>query len=316
MNRMIRPAPRTLVIVAVAAGLMVAGVVAVSSLAVARSRPVRPHLAESRIVQIAEHAAAAAGDRMPTLIQHSEGTRQRANAIASGDRVPGRRWSYLIAERGSFVLNSVSVPPGARAPRGSVLTLVVNAATGTVSDLGVSNRYPELAALGAVTTDLRQLRPGCLQKAPTRLPVELWPPARIRLAPRGATSIQLCRYSGLNAHPPLTLDRMRLLRASHLIAGLLDQLDRLPAPPSGTTACPADDSSQIVALLAYPHGRTVPVSVGLTGCRSVTNGTVQRTASGFGTPPTFGPQLVRHLQQLLNNGASTPIEPIRVHHGH
>ena len=167
---MIRPASRTLVIVAVAAGLMVAGVVAVSSLAAARSRSDRPHLTESRIVQIAGRAAAAAGDRTPMLIQHSEGTRQRANAIASGDRVPGKRWSYLIAERGSFLLKNVSIPPGARVPQGGVLTLVVDAATGTVSDLGVSNQYPHLAALGAVTTDLRQLPPGCLQKAPTRLP--------------------------------------------------------------------------------------------------------------------------------------------------
>lgn len=313
---MSRPAPFTLVIVAVAAGLMVAGVVAVSSLAAARSRPGRPQLTERRIVQIAEHAAAAAGDGRPTLIQHSAGTRERANEIASGDRVPGKRWSYLIAERGSFVLKNVSVPPGGRAPRGSVLTLVVDAATGTVSDLGVSNQYPNLAALGVVTTDLRQLPPGCLQTAPTRLPTELWPPARTSLAPRGATSIQLCRYSGLNARPPLTLDRMRLLRASDLNATLIGQFDRLPAPPRGATACPADDLSQVVALLAYPHGRTVPVSVGLTGCRSVTNGTVQRTASGFGTPPTFGPELVHHLQHLLNNGGSTPSEPILVHRGH
>ena len=304
------PAPRTLVIVALAAGLMFAAVVALSSLAAARSRPDRPHLTESRIVKIAERAAAAAGDRRPSLIQHSEGTRQRANTIASGDRVPGKRWSYLIAERGSFVLKNVSVPPGAGAPRGSVLTLVVDAATGTVSDLGVSNHYPNLAALGAVTTDLRQLPPGCLQKAPTRLPAELWPPARMRLAPRGATSIQLCRYSGLNARPPLTLDRMRLLRAPRLIAELIGQFDRLPAPPRGAIPCPADDASQIVALLGYPHGRTVPVSVGLTGCRSVTNGTVQRTASGSGTPPTFGPRLVRHLQRLLNNGGSTASQPI------
>jgi hypothetical protein len=301
---MSRPAPHTLVIVAVVVGLMAAAIVFVSSVAAARSRPHTPHLTEGRIVEIALRAAAAAGDRTPTLIQHSEGTRQRANAVASGDRVPGKRWSYLIAERGSFVLNHVSVPPGARAPRGSVLTLVVDAATATVGDLGVSNRYPDLAALGAVTNDLRELAPGCPQKAPTRLPVELWPPARIRLAPHGATSIQLCRYGGLNARPPFTLDRMRLLRAPQLIAGLIGQLDRLPAPPGGATACPADDLSQIVALLGYPHGPTVPVSVGLTGCRSVTNGTVQATASGFGTPPAFGPQLVRHLQRLLTGDGS------------
>jgi hypothetical protein len=150
-----RTTPRTLVIIVLAAGLMAAAAAAVSSLAAARPRPGWPHLTERRIVQIAERAAAAAGDRRPTLIQHSAGTRQRANAIASGDRVPGKRWSYLIAERGSFVLKFVSVPPGARAPRGTVLTLVVDAATGTVSDLGASNRYPNLAALGAVSTDLR-----------------------------------------------------------------------------------------------------------------------------------------------------------------
>lgn len=173
VNRKISPHPRTRVIVGLAAGLVVGAVVALSALAAARSGLRRPYLTERRIVQIAERAAAAAGDRRPTLIQHSEGTRQRANAIASGDRVDGNRWSYLIAERGLFVLKSVSVPPGARAPRGSVLTLVVDAATSAVSDLGVSDHYPDLAALGAVSTDLRQPPPVCLQKAPGRLPIEV-----------------------------------------------------------------------------------------------------------------------------------------------
>jgi hypothetical protein len=37
-----------------------------------------------------------------------------------------------------------------------VITLVVDAATGQVTDSGVSNRYPPLARLGKVTTDLRR----------------------------------------------------------------------------------------------------------------------------------------------------------------
>jgi hypothetical protein len=106
-------------------------------------------------VRIARRAAAQAGDPTPALIQHSAGTRHRANIVASGDRVPGKRWSYLIAERGSFVLRDVSVPPGAPAPRGTVLTIVVDAATGAPTDIGVSDHYPDLAALGTVTTDLR-----------------------------------------------------------------------------------------------------------------------------------------------------------------
>jgi hypothetical protein len=305
---MLRPVQRSLVLVVLTVGLF--GVIAVYSFAFASSRDPKPHLAENRIVRIAQRAAAQAGDRTPTLIQHSAGTRQQANTVASGDRVPGKRWSYLIAERGSFVLKDAPAPQGAPAPRGTVLTIVVDAATGMQTDIGVSNRYPDLAALGAVTTDLRELPPACLHRAPSRLAAELWRPARRTLAPAGASSILLCRYGGLNARPPLTLDRMRLLRAPGLIKELIRQLDRLPAPPKGPTACPADDGSQIVALLGYSGGRTVPVSIGLSGCETVTNGTVARTAFGFGSPPAFGPQLLRHLKRLLANGGQTPSEPV------
>lgn len=54
-------------------------------------------------------AAYSAGDPEPTLIQHSEGTRDKANLVDSGDIVPGRRWSYLIAERGDFVFKDAPV---------------------------------------------------------------------------------------------------------------------------------------------------------------------------------------------------------------
>jgi hypothetical protein len=103
-----------------------------------------------------EHCGAGAGDPRPTLIQHSEGSRYRANLVASGDIVPGKAWSYLIAERGHFVFNDTPGPPGSRAPSGSVITLVVDAATGEITDYGVSDRYPRLAVLGPLKTDLRR----------------------------------------------------------------------------------------------------------------------------------------------------------------
>jgi hypothetical protein len=293
-----------LLAVASATGLVAAGGVLGSSLATAGAGGPngRPQLPEYRIVQTAERAAAQAGDPRPTLIQHSAGSRQEANLVSSGDGVPGGRWSYLIAERGNFVLKNASVPSGARAPSGSVLTMIVDAATGRVTDGGVSDRYPRLATLGPVTTDLRQLPPGCLHAAPAHLPAERWSPARKRLAPPGANMIELCRYEALNAPPPLVVDRMRLLRGARVVSGLVHQFDMLPLPPPGPTACPNEDGSQIIALLGYPDGHAVTISVGLTGCEAVTNGTVSRTAFGFGSPRAFGPQLVSHLKRLLASG--------------
>jgi hypothetical protein len=156
---MVRGDPRKWVVIAAISGLSVAlGVILASSSATAslNASVSEPRLAERQIIQVAMAAANGAGDRAPTLIQHSEGTREKANLIDSGDIVPGQGWSYLIAERGHFVLDDAPRPFGASAPRGSVLTLIVDAATDQVTDTGLSNRYPDLAKLGPVMTDLRR----------------------------------------------------------------------------------------------------------------------------------------------------------------
>jgi hypothetical protein len=149
---------RKLLAGAATAGLVTAGGIALASAHSGGSSGAhpKPQLPERRILRIAERAAASAGDRRPTLIQHAQGTRHDANLVDSGDIVPGKQWSYLIAERGHFVLRNVPTPPGAPAPHGSVLTLIVNASTGHLTDFGVSNRYPDLAKLGRVHTDLRR----------------------------------------------------------------------------------------------------------------------------------------------------------------
>lgn len=112
-------------------------------------------MSEALIKRAALRAATQAGDRHPSLIQHAEGTRERANKIAWRDTVPDFNWCYLIAVRGKFVLHDVSSPPGAKPPKGTVLTLVLDAKTGRTLDFGVQDRYPDLAKLGPVTTDLR-----------------------------------------------------------------------------------------------------------------------------------------------------------------
>ena len=149
---------RRLFAAAAAAGVLTAGGIALASAHNGNSSPThaKPRLSERRILQLAENAAAGNGDRRPTLIQHAEGTRHDANLVDSGEGVPGRAWSYLIAERGQFVVRNSEGVPGSAVPHGLVLTLIVNAANGQVTDFGVSNKYPDLIKLGPVHTDLRR----------------------------------------------------------------------------------------------------------------------------------------------------------------
>ena len=108
------------------------------------AQPTHPQLPEARLLRIALAAAARAGDPRPTLIQHAAGTHFKTVLVGSeGDTVNDWHWSYLIAIRGHFRF-------------GSVITLVVDASTGEITDSGGVPRYPDLAKLGKVTTDLRR----------------------------------------------------------------------------------------------------------------------------------------------------------------
>ena len=159
------------------------------------------------------------------------------------------------------------------------------------------------AASTSTTAPGTAMPAACAETPPARMAVDRWAPARARLAPRGAVAIRLCRYSGLNSHPPLALVRARLITDRALVDRLVGELDRLPAT-RGAVACPSDDGSQIVAQLAYDGGHRVAVRVGLSGCELVTNGSVHRIALGMGSPPAFGPQLVAQLKRL-----TTPRQP-------
>jgi hypothetical protein len=128
-----------------------------ASFAAASSSPHRsqakPSAIEREIRHVALRAAARAGDPTPTLIQHSTGSRIDAERVASGDLVEGEQRTYLIAERGHFVLKGVGIAN--ETIRGSVITVVYDPKAKDVTDFGLSNRYPKLATLGPVTTVTR-----------------------------------------------------------------------------------------------------------------------------------------------------------------
>lgn len=111
----------------------------------------------------------------------------------------------------------------------------------------------------------------------------------------GARSALVCRYRGLN--PAATARRLsvhRLVTSRIAIAGLTRELDALP----GETAafhCPMDDGGEIAVTFRYARGGVELVTIGLTGCATVTNGRVTRTAA-TGT----GPKLIERLEELVS----------------
>lgn len=110
------------------------------------------------------------------------------------------------------------------------------------------------------------------------------PAARSMLVPPGASSLVICRYSGLN--PPHGVHRFRLMAAGTstappTLAKFTSRLNALrPGRQGAAYSCPTDDGSALLAFFSYPSGPGVTVKVGLTGCGTITNGHVRRLALG------------------------------------
>jgi hypothetical protein len=273
--------------------LVAAGVVTVSSSATTRPHP---QLSEQQILRIALKAAVALGDPRPTLIQHSEGTNGNANQIASGDSTGGSAWSYLIAERGNFVFKDAPRPLGAAAPRGTVITIVVDAASGRETDGGISSHYPRLRRLGPVTTDYRTYL-SCPAKDRRQL-ISTAPGATQDLVPPGARQVLVCRYGGLNSGREKTrLVSINMITDRAAVLQLAQRIDALKPLQSGAYSCPADFGMEIIAIFRYLGTRSSddPVTIDPDGCAPVSNGRVLRTAL---LPP--GPALIGELEALTS----------------
>ncbi len=121
----------------------------------ATGRPV-PSSAVPRLTAIAEPAARLNGDRHPVWVTAVLTTHAQALTSATpGDLIPGADGVpvYLVTIRGQFVCNSCTGPPGAKAPLGTYISLVVDAKTFTGLDFGMSPKPPPVApaSLGPVT---------------------------------------------------------------------------------------------------------------------------------------------------------------------
>ena len=115
-----------------------------------------PAAAISRLTAIAHRAASINGDPAPAWISAVMTTRAKAlTAATPGDYVPGSAHVkvFLIIMRGHFTAGEVSVPPGAKAPAGRYLSLVIDAGTFQGLDFGIGPKPPPVppASLGPVT---------------------------------------------------------------------------------------------------------------------------------------------------------------------
>ena len=147
-------------VAATLAGLVLIGCGSVKQPGDAPSRPVPgrpvPTSALHNLRVIAERAARVNGDRAPAWVTVVVTTHEKALTSATpGDTEPFGQNTivYLVTMKGHFVARDASTPPGAHAPAGTYLSMVINARTFKSLDFGVSGKPPPVApgSLGPVT---------------------------------------------------------------------------------------------------------------------------------------------------------------------
>jgi hypothetical protein len=106
------------------------------------------------VVRIADRAGHREGDGRPTNISAVKTTNERATRLMSAGRTTGINEPdlpvYLVTMHGRFVFRTLSPPPGFAKPRGSWLTVSVEAKTGDRVETSLGDQRPALERLGKV----------------------------------------------------------------------------------------------------------------------------------------------------------------------
>ena len=108
----------------------------------------RKHVPRAVLV-LAAAQAHAYGNRGPTLVQWVKTTRQKAVSAENAGRVDGGSLPvYFVILHGHFVYSFAPRPPGAKSPRGRILTDTIEIKTGRTLDFGIGNGEPNFAKIG------------------------------------------------------------------------------------------------------------------------------------------------------------------------
>jgi hypothetical protein len=106
---------------------------------------------EHRLWLIASQAARSLGGQIK-IAEAVRSQHARAVRVTSGGRVTGNQAVWVIQVEGvrQFVCGLCSGPPGASAPRGRFVTIVLDATTFDRTDFGIAPERVDLARLGTV----------------------------------------------------------------------------------------------------------------------------------------------------------------------
>jgi hypothetical protein len=107
----------------------------------------------AQILAQIRNLAARNGEPNPTDIEFVTTTAAKAAKVTYGERpsaVAGEESVVLAAARGRFNGSGAKVPPGAAPPTGTVIVAIIDAASGELTDWGISKSFPDEATLGPV----------------------------------------------------------------------------------------------------------------------------------------------------------------------
>jgi len=99
-----------------------------------------PTVGSKNLKDVALNVATSLGDSQPTSTRYVKCNRKAAAKFLDNSRVDSDGTSYVVIMHGNFIDEKAFMPPGAKAPTGNTLGLVVRASDGEVTDLALNNQ--------------------------------------------------------------------------------------------------------------------------------------------------------------------------------
>ena len=201
----------------------------------------------------------------------------------------GDRNQPPLARRPTIVLTERPWATGAFL---AILFVVASACSSSNGTPRSSTTATTSASAATSTTTARAVRAPalrCPSTPPVAPPVQL-PTTETMFVPGTPTELLACRYHGFNQpQRAYSLARAARLAPAPITAALNAAR---PIPPGAVFNCPNDSGETIVLLFGYANGRTLQVTVSMSGCEFAHNG--RRTVA-------MPPALLARLQTVLGH---------------